>query len=139
MLLFEAPHEPPRPATTAKPGVASVTRRRLALFAGCAAAALVGLALGDPAPRMAADPEIAVLLRGMATIKAALVLAAIALIAWRLGRPESSRFATVYIVGAAVMAGTTALIWQLTALPAAAVAFHAAEITLLVAAWRDLG
>ena len=138
MLLFGAPQEPPRPTTLAKPAVAVRTRSRIALFAGCTIAALAGLALGDPAPRLAADPEVAFLLRGMAGIKAALVLGAIALIAWRLGRPVSPRFAAVYVGGAAVMAGATALIWQLTALPAAAVAFHVAEISLLVAAWRDL-
>jgi hypothetical protein len=138
MLLFEAPQEPPRPATTAKPAVAAGTRARIALFGGCAVAALAGLALGDRAPRMAADPEVAFLLRGMAAIKVALVLCAIALIAWRLRRPVSPRFAAVYVGGAAVMAGATALIWQLTALPVAAVAFHVAEISLLVAAWRDL-
>jgi hypothetical protein len=138
MLLFEAPQEPPRPATTAKPAAAVGTRARIALSGSCAVAALAGFALGDPAPRMAADPEIAFLLRGMAAIKVALVLGAIALIAWRLRRPVSPRCAAVYVVGAAVMAGATALIWQLTALPAAAVAFHIAEIALLVTAWRDL-
>ena len=99
---------------------------------------LAGLALGDPAPRLAADPELAFLLRGMGGIKALLLLGALSLLAWRFARPVPARIAAVYIGGAAVMAGATALIWQLTALPLAAVAFHAAEIAVLVAAWRDL-
>lgn len=138
MLLFESPHEPPCPATTAKPSAAVGTRARIALSVGCAMAALAGFALGDPAPRMATDPDIAFLLRGMAGIKVALLLGALALLAWRLGKPVSARLAAIYLAGACVMAFATALIWQLTALPLAALAFHAAEITLLVAAWRDL-
>ncbi len=138
MLLFDAPQEPPRPATVAKPAVAAGTRARLALFAGCASAALAGLALGDPTARLAADPEVAFLLRGMAGIKAVLLLGALALLAWRLGKPVSARVAAIYVGGSCCMAFATALIWQLTALPLAALAFHAAEITLLVTAWRDL-
>lgn len=138
MLLFEAPQEPPRPATTTQPAVATATVARSGLVAGCALAVLAGLALGDPTPRMAADPEVALLLRGMAAIKAVLLLGALALLAWRLGRPLPRWMAAVYVGGACVMAFATALIWQLTALPLAAVAFHAAEITLLVTAWRDL-
>lgn len=138
MLLFEAPHEPPRPATTAKPAAAIGTRARIALLGGCTVAALAGVALGDPAARLAADPDTAFLLRGMAGIKIALLLGALALLAWRLGKPLSARVAAIYVGGACVMAFATALIWQLTALPLAALAFHAAEITLLVTAWRDL-
>lgn len=143
MLLFDAPAprrttpvETPPPA--AAPPRAQVLRRRALLLGGCALAALAGLALGDPAPRLAADPETATLLRGMAAIKAVLLLGALALLAWRLGKPLPARIAAIYIVGAAVMAFATALIAQLTALPLAALAFHAAEITLLVTAWRDL-
>jgi hypothetical protein len=138
MLLFDVPRDPPHTPVAAPVRLHAPARHRAALFGGCLLAVLAGLALGDPAPRLAADPELAFLLRGMAGIKALLLLGALALLAWRFARPVPARLAAVYIGGAAVMAGATALIWQLTALPLAAVAFHAAEIAVLVAAWRDL-
>ena len=140
MLLFDMPRDPrPTPALAPSPvPVATPVRLRAALCLGVALAAVVGLVLGDPAPRLAADPELALLLRGMAGIKAVLLLGALALLAWRFARPVPTSFAAIYLAGACIMAGATALIWQLTALPLAAVAFHAAEISVLVAAWRDL-
>jgi hypothetical protein len=140
MLLPGIPSDP-QATPTAAPGEthhAAATRHRALLFAGCALAALAGLALGDPGPRMAADPELATLLRGMAGIRVLLLLGALALLAWRLGRPVAPAFVAIYLAGAAVMAFSTALIWQLSALPLAATAFHVAEIGLLLAAWRDL-
>jgi hypothetical protein len=139
MLLFDAPRDPTAAAASAVvPATdATASRRRAALFIGFATAAVAGFALGDPAPRVATDPELATLLRGMAAIKALLLLGALALLAC-FGRPMAPRFAAIYVGGAAVMAFATALIWQLTALPFAATAFHVAEITLLIAAWRDL-
>jgi predicted lipid-binding transport protein (Tim44 family) len=138
MLLFELPRDPQHTPVAAPARPHAPARHRATLFGGCLLAVLAGLALGDPAPRLAADPELAFLLRGMAGIKALLLLGAVSLLAWRFARPVPARTAAVYIGGAAVMAGATALIWQLTALPLAAVAFHAAEIAVLVAAWRDL-
>jgi hypothetical protein len=140
MLLPGIPSDP-QATPTAAPGAthhAAATRHRALLVAGCAVAALAGLALGDPAPRIAADPELATLLRGMAGIKVLLLLGALALLAWRFGKPVAPAFVAIYATGLAVMAFATALIWQLTALPLAAAAFHVAEIALLVAAWRDL-
>jgi hypothetical protein len=138
MLLFDLPRDPSHTPVAAPARQHAPVRHRAALFGTCLLAVLAGLALGDPAPRLAADPELAFLLRGMAGIKALLLLGALSLLAWRFARPVPARTAAVYIVGAAVMAGATALIWQLTALPLAAVAFHAAEIAVLFAAWRDL-
>lgn len=140
MLLPGMPTEPQALPASAPPAaqVAAAGRHRALLLAGVAVAALAGWVLGDPAPRLAADPELATLLRGMAGIKALLLLGAVALLAWRLGKPVAAPFVAIYLGGAAAMAFATALIWQLTALPLAAVVFHAAEIGVLVAAWRDL-
>jgi len=138
MLLFEVPRDPHPTPAVAPTRMHVPMRHRAALFGAVVLAVVAGLVLGDPAPRLAADPELGFLLRGMAGIKALLLLGALALLAWRFARPVPARIAAVYIGGAAVMAGATALIWQLTALPLAAVVFHAAEIAVLVAAWRDL-
>jgi hypothetical protein len=110
---------------------------RALLATGCAVAALAGYALGDPNSLIAADAELAVLLRGMALIKAALVVAALAILWWRFRWPVPTGLAAGYLGGAWLITGATIMIWQLSAIAAAAVTFHAAEITLLVLAWRD--
>lgn len=107
------------------------------LVAGCAIAAAAGLSLGDAAPVLERDAELGALLRGMALIKAVLVIAAAALIVWRLRQPVSTAVALAYLAGAWAMSLATGLIWQLTLIPAAALLFHAGEIGLLLLAWRD--
>ncbi len=112
---------------------------RAALVAGTLVAITLAAALAQPSAALLADADLAFLLRGMAAIKAALVLLALALIGWRLGRPTAPAVAALYLLGAWLMAGATVLVWQLSAIPAAALAFHAGEITLLLVAWRDHG
>jgi hypothetical protein len=107
------------------------------LVAGCALAAAAGLSLGDAAAMFERDAELGTLLRGMALIKAALVIAAAALIVWRLRQPVSTAVAFAYLAGAWAMSFATGLIWQLSMIPAAALLFHAGEIGLLLLAWRD--
>lgn len=107
------------------------------LLAGGVLAAATGLVLGDPSSLLARDPELGRLLRGMALIKAALVAVAMAAIVWRLRRPASTPVAVAYVAGAWTMSFATALIWQLTAIPGAALLFHVGEIGLLLLAWRD--
>lgn len=110
---------------------------RLALLVGCVATVCVAGWYGDPAAGLKADPELAQMLRGMALIKAAMVLAAVALLGWRFGHPISRRQAAVYLAGGWLAAGATMLIWQLTRIPAAGVAFDLAEFGFLLMAWRD--
>ena len=112
---------------------------RTLLVGGCLVAVVWAGTVGDPEPRAALDPALARMLRGMALVKAALTLAVLGLLFWRLGHPLSSRAAAVYLVGTWGMAAASALIWQLSMLPLAAAAFHAGMIALLVAAWRDDG
>jgi hypothetical protein len=105
--------------------------------AGCAIAAAISLAIGNPAELLAADPELSLLLRGMAVIKAILVAAGLSALWWRFRWPVSIRLAAGYLAGAWLVTGATIMIWQLTTIAAAAVVFHVGEVTLLVLAWRD--
>jgi hypothetical protein len=73
----------------------------------------------------------------MAIVKGAIVLAGISLLYWRFSRPVSSAMAGVYLAAAWLAAGASVLIWQLTLIPLAAVAFHLALLAFLLAAWRD--
>jgi hypothetical protein len=107
------------------------------LLAGCALVALGANALGDPAFLLTADPDLAILLRGMALIKAALVAAGLAILWWRFRWPVSTGVAAGYLMGACLVTGATMMIWQLTYIAASAAAFHIGELTLLVLAWRD--
>ncbi len=110
---------------------------RTLLLAGCMASMAIALWLGPPPASVQADPELARLLRGMALIKGGIVLAAVCALMWRFGRPAPQRLAAAYLAGTWLAAGASMLIWQLTLIPWAALAFHAGELTLLVAAWRD--
>ena len=119
---------------------ACVQGLRLLLLAGTAVSALAGLAWGAALSSPPADADLAFLLRGMALIKAVLVLAGLGILLWRLGRPLPSRPAVAsYLIGVWLATLATALIWQLAYLGLAATAFHAGELLLLITAWRDHG
>lgn len=107
------------------------------LLGGCVLAVLAAAAVARPEPLLQADPELARLLRGMALIKAAIVVAALAALLWRFGRPLSKGLTGAYLAGAWAAAGACMLIWQLEVIATAAVTFHLGELTLLLAAWRD--
>lgn len=123
---------------SARPGfVSKPALLRAALLLGCIASVALAASLGRPEHLLASDLELARLLRGMAIIKSAIVLAGIALLLWRFGRPLSARMAGVYLAGAWLSAGASMLVWQLTLIPLAAGLFHMGELSLLMAAWRD--
>ncbi|MEO8523713.1 MAG: hypothetical protein ABI460_03235, partial [Caldimonas sp.] len=109
---------------------------RSALVAGSVAAFAVAL-LATNSTVQAAEPELALLLRGMAVIKGLLAGVAAAAVWWRLGQPVSSRAAAVYITCVWALFVCTALIWQLTFIAAAAVVFHVAGLTGLLLALRE--
>ena len=115
----------------------SMTALRLLLCVGCIASVAMAAWVGEPARYLRADPELAFLLRGMATIKAAIVFAAVGMLSWRFGYPLSERTALAYLIGAWLTAGASMLVWQLSFIPLASLAFHAGEFTLLFVAWRD--
>lgn len=124
----------PEPQSTSTAG-----RSRALLVIGTALLLAAPLALLQPAAHWAGDPELFRLLRGMAGIKAALAVLAFAVVWWRLGRAAVTfRSAATYVGGVWALALACGLIWQLTAIPAASLLFHAAVVTLLVTAWRDI-
>lgn len=135
-VLNAATAQPVRFASAAD-STADSLRRWLLLT--CLAAGTLAVWVGNPSDYLRADPEWAFLMRGMAGIKATLILAALGLLWWRLKHPISHPIAMAYVIGAGLASGATVLIWQLSFIPLAAIAFHAGEFVLLVAAWRDKG
>jgi hypothetical protein len=107
------------------------------MLVGCVCAVAAATAIGHPDAFTRADPELGRLLRGMALIKAVIALAAIVAVTWRLGWPVSGRATGAYVLGAWLVAGSSMLIWQLTFIPAAAIAFHVGAFGIVIAAWRD--
>ncbi len=110
---------------------------RAVLCVVCVAAALGGLAVGQPEQLLQTDPELARLLRGMALIKGGILIAALGLLSWRFHWRTSKRLVVVYNGAAAAMSFAAGLIWQLTSILLAAGLFHLGLIVLLVAMLRD--
>lgn len=110
---------------------------RAVLFVVCVAAALAGLAVGRPDGLLQSDPELARLLRGMALIKAGILVAALGLLSWRFHWRTSRRLVVVYNGAAEAMSFAAGLIWQLTSILVAAGLFHLGLVVLLVAMLRD--
>jgi hypothetical protein len=108
--------------------------RQGALLTLAALAAAAGLLATGPA---LVDPELVMLLRFMAVLKAAMAIGALVLVAWRLRRPAGPALAASGIASVAFMAAGAGLIWSLGHVALGAVLFHAGLFTLLVAAWRD--
>jgi hypothetical protein len=83
------------------------------------------------------EPELAVLLRGMAAIKTLLAVLGAGLVYWRFGLPISARAALAYAAGVGLMLMACTLIWHLTFIPLAAALFHAGGMGALLVAWRE--
>ena len=83
------------------------------------------------------DPELATLLRFMAVVKAAMALAAAALIAWRMGWPVRPAAGLGYVAGASGMAAGAGLIWQLGHVGTGALLVHGGLLALAGLAWLD--
>ena len=117
--------------------MSSTLQFRSALIGVAAFATVAGLSFGSA--RGAADPELAMLLRFMAVMKAAMALAALALMAWRLGSPMKPGLAAAGIAAVALMAVASGLIWSLDHVALGAVLFHVGLFAALYVAWRDDG
>ncbi len=85
----------------------------------------------------AVDPELAMLLRFMAIVKAAMVIAAAVSVAWRLNGPVQPAAALAYVAAITSMAAGAGLIWQLEHVAAGAVMVHGGLAALAVVAWMD--
>ena len=83
------------------------------------------------------EPELVLLLRGMAVLEAGLALTAVALAYWRFGRPVSTRAGAGVVVGVSSPVAASALIWFLSFIVAASIAFHVGALGLLVLARRE--
>ena len=109
---------------------------RNALVVGSVVAAVVTW-LATSGAGQATEPELAMLLRGMAAIKGLLAVSAAGVVWWRLGQPASARAAVAYIACTWALFAATVLIWQLALISAAAVLFHAGGFVGLVVAMRE--
>jgi hypothetical protein len=118
--------------------------RRAAQFALLADAAIAGLAgwvAGSPGETatavLQAGPDLALLLRFMACIKALFAVALVLLAAWRFAYPVGSAAALGYTGATALMCAAPGLIWTMSHVAAGALVFHAGLLLFLGTAWRD--
>ena len=116
---------------------ASPAALRRLLVIGLAVSVASALWLAEPSAYLQSDPQLAFLLRGMAALKALMVAAAAGVLWWRLGHPIGPGLAAVYLVGCCSMAAASVLVWQLSLIPLAALAFHLGGFAVLLAAWSD--
>ncbi len=117
-----------------------IGRRRAAWGVACVSAAAGFIATSPTASDAAiyaAGPDLAMLLRFMALVKAGFALGLVALSAWRLGFPASPRVAAAYLVACALMPAGAGLIWHLAHVITGAALFHAGLITVLALFWLD--
>ncbi len=123
-------------------GPATPARRssRLALWLPYTVTALSGLAgFALAVPNVEIEPRLALLLRFMAAVKAATVLAALGLTCWRLRSPVATSAALGYVAALAAMAAAPGLIWSLNHVALGAACFHVGLFGFLVCALRDDG
>lgn len=123
---------------------ARVPRRpsRAAIVAGAGVVAfLAGAALGraHAADASGFESTLVLLLRFMAACKAAGVVGAAALLAWRLRQPLGTVAFVGYVTALALMAAAPGMIWSLGLIAPGALVFHAGLLTFLVLAARDDG
>ncbi len=117
-------------------GLGPGSLRALLVVGGVFFAALA-FAAGSPETLTRVDPELARLLRGMALIKASLVVAIFGAVFWRFAWPVSGGLAAAYLAGAWGSASAGVLIWQLSHIAAAALVFHLGLAVLLLGALAD--
>ena len=114
----------------------SVASYRTALVAGSAAAAALAWLVASGAAQPAVEPDLVVLLRGMAVIKSLLAAGAAALVWWRLSLPLAKRGRGLCRLHLGPLRGQ-----RLVARPAflveAALLYHAAGLFVLVLALRE--
>jgi hypothetical protein len=115
----------------------SALRLRLAFLGACALAAATATLYAGTGGIQSADPDLAKLLKGMAIIKTAILLAGAAAIWWRLGSAIWPTFAAGYIIfGAIGVAGAT-LVWNMAGLGLAPFLFDGGLLGFLILALRD--
>ncbi len=113
-------------------------RRTLLLSAVLVAVGLAAL-FGQPRPALLADPDLAVVLRGMGMIKAAIAAAALTLVWWRAGDAVSWRRFLAYVACCALLVASSVLVLKLAILIPTSIVFHATLLTLGLLALGDGG
>ena len=123
----------------AAPATSRSVSPRVALHAGLLAASTTGVLLGQSGAGDTSgfEPNLLLLLRFMAALKFAGVVAAALLVHWRLTRPTPRRLALGYVAAIATMAVAPGLIWSLSHVAVAAVLFHAGLLGFMALAWKD--
>jgi hypothetical protein len=134
---FESARLDAEPTASDRDHLKSAFRLRLAFLGACALAAAAATLYAGTGDVQSADPDLAKLLKGMAIIKTAILLAVGASIWWRLGSGIRPAFAAGYIIfGAAGIAGA-ALVWNMAGLGLAPFLFDDGLLGFLILALRD--
>ncbi len=110
---------------------------RLTLLAVCSFAAAAAIYFAGRGGIQSADPDLAKLLKGMAIIKTAILLAVGALIWWRLGSAIRPSFAAGYIIFVAIGVAGATLVWNMAGLGLAPFLFDGGLLGFLILALRD--
>jgi hypothetical protein len=84
-----------------------------------------------------AGDDLTRLLRAMAAIKAAMAMAALAGVLWRLGSPVTVPWLAAYAATGAVMAAGPGLIWNMADVALGALLLHAGLLSAVILLWRD--
>lgn len=112
--------------------------RRIVLGGAILIALATGAAIGATyAPTAASDADFLVLVRFMAFVKAVMVLAAAAIVAWRFGTAIARPLSATYIASVSLMALAPGLIWYEALLPLASGLFHSGLLLGLALAAGD--
>ncbi len=131
------------PPAAGTPRVARPAPSGLALFAIVGSAAIIGAVVGHISGAGASaagwDAQLVTLLRFMAAVKFAGVVAGAALVRWRATYPMGPRTSAAYVVALGTMALAPGLIWSLAHVALAAGLFHLGLLSFLAIAWRDSG
>jgi hypothetical protein len=106
----------------------------LAVTLSAALVLTLTLTLVPPTQR---EPDLIRLLRGMVLIKGTIVLAAAALVWWRLGRPLAPDLAARYVAALCVSADAVAWLWGLHLIPLGSGVFYLGLLGLYLAGRRD--
>lgn len=136
----QAPAGTPAPQPSVRPssneGAKRVTVLRALLLVGSVAAATVAWFAASGSSQ-SVEPQLAILLRGMAAIKGLLAALGTGLVYWRFGSPVSARAVSAYIGCVWLLFVACALIWQLAFILLGAVLFHVGGIGVLLVAWHE--
>lgn len=134
---FESVRPDAEPTALDRDHLKSALRLRLAFLGACAFAAAAATLYAGTGGIQTVDPDLAKLLKGMAIIKTVILLAAGALIWWRLGSPIRPAFAVGYIMFGAIGVAGAALVWNMAGLALAPFLFDGGLLGFLILALRD--